>query len=46
MDKLEEKLRLRLVELQQMRDQANMQLVAINTTIAEMENLLSADEEE
>ena len=46
MDKLEEKLLARIAELKQMREQANMQLMTIYTTIAEMENLLSIDEEE
>ena len=46
MDKLEEKLQSRIAELKQMREQANTQLMAINTTIAEMENLLKDDSEE
>jgi len=46
MDELEKKLLSRIAELKQMREQANMQLMAINTTIAEMENLLSIEEEE
>ena len=46
MDRLEEKLAARIAELKRMREQANTQLMAINTTITEMENLLSADEEE
>ncbi len=45
MNKLEEKLRARIIELKQMSEQANAQLMAINTTIAEMENLLNDEEE-
>ena len=46
MDKLEEKLLARVAELRQMREQAIMQLNAINGAIGEMENLLKDDGEE
>ena len=37
MDELEKKLLSRIAELKQMREQANMQLMAINTTIRDGE---------
>ncbi len=46
MDKLEEKLLARIVELKQMREQATMQLNAINGAISEMEMILKDDSEE
>jgi len=46
MDKLEEKLLSRIAELKQMREQATMQLNAINGAIGEMERILKDDNEE